>query len=226
MSFRTATRTLPMLRLVEQRELLRVTGTRLGAEREHMIYSLVLGTALREHEVVALNVGNVMHQRGPRAGEVRSKIELTTFKGVNLKPKRARAAAPRKKPITQIVYLPKATRRKLAYYLKWKKGRGESLRPDAPLFAVSKDSVRAELGGRLSTRTMRYHFRRWQGICRFETLRGFHALRHTALSNIYRKTKDLKAVQSQARHASVKSTEIYTHLTEEEIVKSVEDLEC
>lgn len=220
MSFHRSTTPAPTLSPAEQKALLKKTGELLGAEREHMLYSLALGTALREHELVALNVADVVH-----AGKIRSKIHLTIFKGSRIV-RKTKAAAPPRRPPRQVVYVPKSARRKLVYYLKWKKARSESLRPDAPLFAVSKDSARAELGGRLSTRTLRHHFRRWQIKCGFEELHGFHVLRHTSLSNAYRRTKDLGLVQRQARHASVDTTEIYTHMTEDEIAMAVEDLPC
>lgn len=221
MSFHRATAELPTLTPAEQKTLLKTTGELRGAEREHMIYSLALGTALREHELVALNVGDVV-----RAGVVKSKIYLTVYKGSRMKPKRAKVSSPRPKPIRRLVHVPKSARRKLAYYLKWKLRHKESVSAAAPLFAVSKRSARAELGGRLATRTLRHHFRRWQIRCGFERPHGFHVLRHTSLSNLYRRTKDLRAVQLQARHASIDTTEIYTHLTEDEIAAAVEGMPC
>jgi integrase/recombinase XerC len=221
MSFRSATRDLPILTPREQQILLKKTGELRGAEREHMIYSLGLGSALREHEIVALNVGDVLH-----GGAIRSKIYLTIFKGMNKKTKRPKAAAAPRKPVTQRVHLPRSAQRKLAYYLKWKKKQGESLRPDAPLFATSQAGFGAVAGDRLSTRTIRFHFRRWQQRCGFETFYGFHALRHTALSNLYRATKNIEAVRKQARHTNIDTTQIYTHLTEDELAEAVKGLPC
>lgn len=218
MSFNSETTEAETLTTAEQKLLLKKTGETRGAEREHMIYSLTLGTALREHEVIALKVGDVVH-----GGAIRSKIHLTIFKGSRKTP--AGEAAPLR-PKTQIVYLPKSTRAKLVYFLKWKKRERESVTLESPLFVVSKDSPRAERGSSLSTRTLRHHFRRWQIRIGFERPYGFHALRHTALSNLYRATKDLRAVQKAARHAHINTTQIYTHLTDEEIARAVEGLPC
>lgn len=220
MSFRSATRTPTILTAAEQRKLLTVTGERRGAEREHMLYSLALGTALRAHELVGLNVGDVVH-----AGESRTQIHLTIFKGMNAQRKRAKAAAAPRRPPKQVVFLPRNTRRKLAYYLKWKTKAGESVKADAPLFCTSQAGFGATRGDRLSRRSIRFHFRRWQERCGFETLHGFHVLRHTALSNLYRATKDLLVVKAQARHANVSSTEIYTHV-DDDVRRAVEGLEC
>jgi integrase/recombinase XerC len=217
MNFFQITRNVPTLTAAEQKLLLKKTGERRGAEREFMMYSLALGTALREHEIVALNIRDVMH-----AGAVRAKIQLTIFKDHVRASKRK--VSPNRR-IKQQVHLPKATRRKLAYYLKWKKKQGESLRPDAPLFVTSQAGFGAVAGERLSTRTIRHHFHKWQKICNFEHVYGFHVLRHTSLSNLYRETKDIMVVKAQARHGNVSTTQIYTHV-DDDLAKAVEDLPC
>ena len=50
----------------EQRLLLKVTGQRLDGFRDHVIYSVALGAGLREHEILALNVGDVFDDAGAR----------------------------------------------------------------------------------------------------------------------------------------------------------------
>ena len=220
MSFRSATRAPETLTKAEQRTILTKTGETRGAEREHMIYSFVLGTAVREHELAALNVGDVVV-----AGVVKSRILLQVFKGRAAKKAKQLAASPARKPPKQVIYLPRATRRKLGYFLTWKKKTGESLAPASPLFCTSKPSAQSYTGDRISTRTLRHHWHRWQRRCGFETIYGFHVLRHTSLSNLYRKTKDILVVKDQARHTHVTTTEIYTHV-EEDVRVAVEDLEC
>ena len=228
MSFRSATADLPMLSSKEVKLLLKATGETKGAEREHMMYSAALGTGLRESELVALNVGDVLFE-----GKLRSKILLTVYKGSSIRVERplARGRPPRvpkrnKRHVRQVVHLPKRLRLKLVWFLKWKKDNGQSLKPSAPLFVTTKDSGSSFAGDRMSTRLVRHHFRVWQTRCKFEELRGFHSLRHTALSQIYRRTKDIRAVQKAARHANLNTTEIYTHLTEEELANALEGLEC
>lgn len=218
MSFESETRDVPTLTKAEQIELLKKTGQTKGSEREHMIYSLALGTGLREHEIIALKVGDVVND-----GQIRRRIYLTIFKGSQ---KPLPEAAPSSKPLRQIVHLPKRVRLKLVYFMKWKKTNNESVRLEAPLFVVSKDSARAERGETLSTRTLRHHFRRWQLRLKFEAVHGFHVLRHTALSNLYEATRDVRAVQKQARHRNLQTTAIYTHLTDEQLAARVEDMPC
>jgi integrase/recombinase XerC len=202
-----------------QRRILEVTGEHVDGFRDHVLLSLALGTALREHELVALNVRDVVRGAMKPAelarglDPIRSKIQLTTFKrsahgeGAN-----ARAAAAR-----QRVFLPRMVRARLGKFLAWKRRAREDLRPHAPLFVSRK-------GGRLSSRQLRNLFLAWQKRAGFEEYYTFHALRHTALTNLYLATKDLLLVQQQARHANARTTEIYAHVSDEDVRRAVEDM--
>ena len=44
----------------EQTALLRVTGEHKDGFRDHVLFSVALGTALREHEIAALTVGDIL----------------------------------------------------------------------------------------------------------------------------------------------------------------------
>jgi integrase/recombinase XerC len=43
----------------EQKLLLKITGEHRAGYRDHMLYAMALGTGLREHELIALSVGDV-----------------------------------------------------------------------------------------------------------------------------------------------------------------------
>ena len=45
----------------------------------------------------------------------------------------------------------------------------------------------------------------------------FHLLRHTYLSRLYARTKDLRLVQEVAGHADISTTQIYTHISGEDV---------
>jgi integrase/recombinase XerC len=199
---------------VDQRRILEVTGQHVDGFRDHVILSLALGTALREGEIAALNVGDVFralkkHELG-RLELVRSKIQLSTFKSS----RHPMSPAAR---LAQRVSVPRMVRLKLAKYHAWKKRAREDLRAPAPLFV-------SRFGTRLSTRQLRYLFRAWQTRAGFEELYNFHSLRHTSLTNLYSTTKDLLLVQKHARHASAISTEIYAHVSDEAVRRAVEDM--
>jgi transposase InsO family protein len=60
----------------EQRLLLKITGEHRAACRDHCLYAMALGTSLREHELIALSVGDVF-----RDGRPRRRLLLSVFKG-------------------------------------------------------------------------------------------------------------------------------------------------
>lgn len=84
----------------------------------------------------------------------------------------------------------------------------------------------SRLGRRLSARQARHAFALWQKRAGFERHFRFHDLRHTACSNLYRRTRDIRLTQRFARHRSIVSTMIYTHPTDEDLVRSVQELPC
>jgi len=193
----------PTLTGDEQRRLLQVTGEHRAGFRDHMIIALALGTGLREHEITALNIGDVA---GP-AGKVRRHVRLRVFKRSNPDPE------------LQHVMLNDTLRAKLRHYLGWMDRRGQSLASEAPLFVSRRRN-------RLSTRQMRTLFARWQERAGFEHHYSFHAWRHSACTNHYRQGKDLRLTQRFARHRSVASTERYTHPSPAELIASVQGLPC
>jgi integrase len=73
-SIRRAPRTLTER---EQKALLRVTGEHRAGWRDHVLFAMALGTGLRAHELVALDVGDVFDD----AGRVRHRLALRVFKG-------------------------------------------------------------------------------------------------------------------------------------------------
>ncbi len=191
----------------EQTALLRVSGEHRDWFRDHIIFSLALGTGLREHELLALDVGDVTDADGSYS--VRRRIILRTFKGCRRE----------SSPETQEVLLPDSVRIKLGQFLRWKKQQGEALEISAPLL-VSRQ------GNRLSARQLRHLWSIWQQRAGFERRLPFHCLRHTACTAVYRATKDIRLTQRFARHASVVTTSIYTHASDQDLLEAVRGLSC
>ena len=185
----------------EQKALLRVTGEHRAGFRDHVIYALALSTGLRAHELLALNVGDVFDVEG----RARRRVQLRVFKRSN--PDEA----------AQEVVLGSGLRAKLKRLWRWKRGEGQPLDGDSPVF-VSRN------GNRLSARQLRQGFHRWQDLAGFERRLGFHALRHTACTNLYRATRDIRLTQRFARHASVTTMMRYAHPSDEDLVRAVEGL--
>ena len=187
----------------EQKMLLQKTGEHRDTFRDHMLFSVALGTALREHEIAALNMGDLFN-----GAQARRRVPLTVFKRTT-----AREGA------RQEIVLSRKLRAKLERYRSWKQREGEGVGAGDPLFISRR-------GARLSKRQMRRLFRQWQERCGFERLLGFHCLRHGAGTNHYMAHRDIRLTQIFMRHGDVRSTSIYTHPSDEMLMASVEALPC
>jgi len=182
----------------EQRSILRATARN---PRDHLIYSLALGTGLRLAEIVGMNVGDVYTPEGRPRNRLRLRPQIA---------KGGRAGD---------VFLPDALLVKLRRFWRHKATRREGLRPEAPLFC-SQSRVR------ISPRRVQFAFRTWQIKAGFDRLYPFHSLRHCAITNIYRRSRDLFLAQRFARHASPLTTTIYTHPSDQEMFERVRHLPC
>ncbi len=123
------------LRLAEQRAILRATA---GNLRDHLIYSLALGTGLRLAEIVGLNVGDVYLPKGTPRTRIRLRPEIA---------KGGRCSD---------VFLPDSLVRKFLRFRRHKRRIGHGLKPSDPLFCSQ--------GGRrrISPRRVQFAFRTWQ----------------------------------------------------------------
>ena len=186
---------------IEQAILLKTSGEHAKGFRDHTIFSLALGTGLRESEILALDVGDILNGNG----KPKRRVVLRVFKRCT------------ESSMGQEVFLPDGTHYKLGRFLAWKKQRGESLELDAPLFVSRK-------GNRLSARQLRDVFKTWQKRAGMDRTFHFHALRHTACTNLYRKERDIRLVQVFARHANIATTTIYASPTDEDLLRAVRDL--
>lgn len=207
MSYADRTRRPPRtLTDAEQLRLLKVTGKHADTFRDHVIFSLALGAALREHEICALDVGDVSPDRWR---ECKRMIQLRVFKGHRRKGADAKA---------QRVHLPDGTFYKLEKFIRASFERtGYKPSDDAPLFT-------GRGGRRLSTRRVRELFREWQHSAKFDHLYPFHALRHTSITNAYRATKDIRIAQRVARHSNIHTTTRYEHASDQEVATAVRGL--
>jgi len=182
----------------EQKAILRATRRNL---RDHLVYSLALGTGLRLGEIVGLDVGDVDTTDGKPKNRVRLRPEIA---------KNGRAGD---------VFLPDALLVKFRRFWRHKATKREGLRPEDPLFCSQSRT-------RISPRRVQFAFRTWQVKAGFDRLYPFHALRHTAVTNVYRASRGLFLAQRFARHVSPLTTVVYTHPSDEELFNQIRSLGC
>lgn len=75
-------------------------------------------------------------------------------------------------------------------------------------------------GGKLLDSNMRRSIKKLGRKCGVERVH-FHLLRHTALTNLYQITKDIRLVQEIAAHSDISTTMIYTHISGENIKETL-----
>ena len=184
----------------EQARLLKATAAH-DEPWDHTLYSMALGTGLRLRELLGLNVGNV----SPDGREVRRRVVLdpATTKG-------GRRGE---------IFVPARLQTKLRRFLAWRRRNGHPMFKDGPLFLSAQRR-------RLSPRAAQWRFHWWQERAGFDRRYGFHSLRHSAVTNVYRSSRDLFLAQRFARHASPLTTVVYTHPSDEEMYDRVRDLPC
>ena len=188
----------PTLTSSEQEAILRATASNM---RDHVIYSLALGTGLRLAEIVGLNVGDVFAPDGTPRSRVRIRAEIA---------KGGRGGD---------VFLPDALQVKLRKFWAHKQRRREGTGPGDALFC--NQSRR-----RISKRRVQFAWRTWQVKAGFDRLYSFHSIRHTSISSVYRLSHDLFLAQRFARHVSPLTTTVYTHPSDEEMYQRVRGLSC
>lgn len=106
-------------------------------------------------------------------------------------------------------------------------GRQEPVDPSAPLLCnpprICSDGRWRDAAGSPSAGC------RWSAALdrssRFGPLYPFHALRHTAVTNVYRASRDLFLAPRFARHASPLTMTVYTHPSDQEMFERLRDME-
>ncbi|MCB1886219.1 MAG: tyrosine recombinase XerC [Rhodocyclaceae bacterium] len=104
---------------------------------------------------------------------------------------------------TRIVPVGEAARTALAV---WREVRGSLAAAGETALFVSRQ------GRRLSVRAVEARLQRWAQRCGLGVAVHPHMLRHSFASHLLQSSGDLRAVQDLLGHASIRSTQIYTHL--------------
>jgi site-specific recombinase XerD len=114
--------------------------------------------------------------------------------------------------VQQSVCLNSTARRLLRAYL-----RSASLGPDDPLFPSRN-------GGHLGRRQVQLRLKHWLGKAGIKRHLTVHSTRHAFAINLYRKTGDLRLVQTALGHRHISTTEIYARVEDKALRRALEKL--
>jgi site-specific recombinase XerD len=115
----------------------------------------------------------------------------------------------------RLVFLGRSARESIAEYLSLGRPRlfAAGRRPDAAALFLNKN------GTRLTDRSVRTIVHRYIGEAALATDATPHTLRHSFATHLLENGADLRSVQELLGHASLATTQIYTHLTREQLRK-------
>ena len=163
--------------------------------REWMAVDLLTCSGLRVSEVSNLRCGDL------KLGYGESKIFVRNGKG----------------SISGHVVIPESLKRHLKSFIKWKLERGEPTGKDDHVFIGQRGFWTVQAIQQLTKKYLK-------ALNLYEPGKSVHALRHSYGVALYRKERDVRAVQKQLRHRSISSTAIYADVTEEDLQGQVKGL--
>lgn len=167
-----------------------------GPVRDWAILHVALDAGLRVSEITALRVGDLILDPGHAAIIVR----------------RGKGGKKRGVDIGQ------ALRDHLAEFLDWKRAVGEPTHPEALLFLSPR-------GGALTRQAIYHMFKRYAKLAGLPDRFTIHSCRHTYASMLYKASRyNLRLVQKQLGHASIRTTQVYADVLSADALEAVNGL--
>ncbi|SDM27812.1 tyrosine-type recombinase/integrase [Halarsenatibacter silvermanii] len=115
----------------------------------------------------------------------------------------------------RIVWLNEETLEKLK---SWRRRQNEKVKEEVDLVFTTKTAN--QLGPR-NVRSMVYNYAEKAGTTEKDI--SPHTFRHTFATDLYRRTKNLRLVQKALGHADISTTQIYTHIVDEEMEEAMKN---
>ena len=163
--------------------------------KEWMVIDLITSTGLRVSEAANLRCGDM------KIGYSESKIFIRDGKC----------------SISGHVIIPDALKKHLKAFLSWKQVQGEAVGDGDFLFVGQR--------GAWTSQAIQLIVKKYlKQLNLYERGKSVHALRHAYAVELYSREKDLRAVQKQLRHVSIRSTMVYADVTDEAISSQIKGL--
>ena len=180
--------------LKKQGDMARSQGNKI-AVRDWLIIDLALSTGLRVSEIAHLCCGDVW------INDHRASLIVRNGKGGK----------------QRLVKFSTDFKNHLNEYMEWKQKMGEDCNSESPLIQSSNTK------GKMSTRGLQKVFERNAKRAGIEGY-SIHSLRHTYATFLLRASGNLRLVQKQLGHSSIKTTQVYADVFDEELVRALKKL--
>jgi site-specific recombinase XerD len=160
--------------------------------REWMVIDLLTSTGVRVSESANVRCGDL------KIGYTECEIFIRNGKGSK----------------SRHVQIPTPLKQHLKLFLKWKIKRCESIEYDEHLFIGQRGPWTSQAVQQIVKKYLK-------ALGLYERGKAVHALRHSYGVMLYRKGRDIRAIQQQLGHSSIQTSQIYTHSTKEDIQKQL-----
>ncbi len=182
-------------RTVRDQATVSITKDNVTSVREWAVVDLLTSSGLRVSEAANLRCSDVKSGYGESAVFVRDG----------------------KAGKSRTVQVPESLKRHLKSFIIWKKEQGEETDPDDFVFIGQR--------GPWSSQAIQQVIKKYlKQLGLYESGKSVHALRHSFAVEMYRKSKDIRAVQKQLGHSSIQTTQIYADVLVEDIQEQVKGL--
>ncbi|MBV5329980.1 MAG: tyrosine-type recombinase/integrase [Chlorobium sp.] len=118
---------------------------------------------------------------------------------------------------SRLIQIPLTLKKHFSRYLSWKREHGEATGIDDFIFIGKRGAWTPQAVQQLVKKYLKL-------LGLYEIGKSVHSLRHSYATELYRKNKDLRSVQKQLGHSSIQTTQIYTHILDEDIQRQVANL--
>jgi len=175
-------------RMVRDRSVLAQAKNRLTAIREWAVLDVLTSTGMRVGEVVDLRCGDI------NCGYAECEIFVRNGKGGK----------------SRKIQIQESLKTHIRQFIAWKKEMNEGIEEDDYLFVGQRGPWTSQAVQQIVKKYLKQ-------LGLYEKGKSVHSLRHSYATELYKNSKDLRAVQKQLGHASIVTTMIYADVTKEDI---------